>query len=290
VNLSGLNLDASLFHIRYDNLITTNGAGTGPNDPLSLSRYIVIPDPSQPITAAVNASFLDKINGLIAVGRAQFDPSIIPLVKFIQDSANRNIGWQEFVGIDFDNRYDWDWGNFGSWNVGIAGYYELENRKQVDPTLPIDDAYKGKNSGGRLQRVRARLGWTDGTFSITGFANYRGHSAVVTDFVPPDCYWKTGFGPGSCYAGSPFFGPYTTFPSLSPSTYLFDLSLGYQTGDTPANAYLKNLSLQVAINNILNRAPPFRYGSRSRGRDIRAYDNNYSDVQRTVSVMLTKVW
>ena len=36
--------------------------------------------------------------------------------------------------------------------------------------------------------------------------------------------------------GSSFFGPYTTYPNMSPAVVYFDLSLGYQTGEKPANA------------------------------------------------------
>jgi hypothetical protein len=47
---------------------------------------------------------------------------------------------------------------------------------------------------------------------------------------------------------------------LVPSQYLFDLSLGYNTGAMPANDYLKNINVYLTVNNIMDRKPPFAYG------------------------------
>ena len=69
----------------------------------------------------------------------------------------------------------------------------------------------------------------------------------------------------------------------------WDLSIGYQTGEAPANQYLRNIGIQFTINNILNKEPPFQVGARGNG-SIRAFDNNFSDLQRSFTLTLTKVW
>jgi len=55
-----------------------------------------------------------------------------------------------------------------------------------------------------------------------------------------------------------------------------DLSFGYQTGEKPANEYLRNINLQLTINNILDKKPPFQVGARGNG-SIRAFDNTFID-------------
>ena len=50
--------------------------------------------------------------------------------------------------------------------------------------------------------------------------------------------------------------------NLVPSMYTFDLSLGYNTGDTPAFEYFRNINIFLTVNNIFDRNPPFAYGGR----------------------------
>lgn len=290
--LAGLSVDVSLFNMRVTNLIAPDTTGTGLNDPASRHNYIVIPNPAAPVTDPSNASFLALIQELQKSPAATFDPANIPNFKFIHDNANTNIGYADFSGIDFSTRYDWDMGAWGAWNVGAAGYYELRFRQQASPTAAVNDRYEGKNAGSQLKKVRGRVGWSDGPWSVTTFINYRGHSPEdqrLAAAIPP-CYWQPGFSAGSCYPGSGYFPqPTSVFTNYSPSTYLFDLAATFRTGDLPANAYLKNISLDVAILNVFNRRPPFLYGA-ERGRDWRAFDTNYSMLQRELHVTVTKTW
>jgi outer membrane receptor protein involved in Fe transport len=71
----------------------------------------------------------------------------------------------------------------------------------------------------------------------------------------------------------------------------FDLSLGYNTGDMPMNPYLKNIGIQVAVNNILNKSAPFEYrpAAESPGNPA-AFDANSSDAGRTITLIVNKVW
>src|SRR4029077_5588603 len=59
------------------------------------------------------------------------------------------------------------------------------------------------------------------------------------------------------------FAQYTMqFPVLSnvvPGLYTFDLSIGYDTNDGPANDYLKNVGIRLNIINILDKQAPYAY-------------------------------
>jgi iron complex outermembrane recepter protein len=294
LDLAGLNVDVSWFRQEYKGLIVQNVFGEGPDDPLSRSRFTVIPRPDLPITDPANASFLALIEELAAYPGAagfQYNPAAIPNAKFIEDIALTNAGSRVFAGIDFNARYDIDLGELGSVTIGAAGYYQTIDKTRVTPTAPLDDRYEGRESGNRLQRVRYRLGWQNESWNATIFANYFGHSAQFTEganLVPP-CFYQPGFGPGSCFPGSPYYGPYDVFPNITPAAVFFDLTVGYQTGETPANEYLRNIGIQFTINDIFDRTPPFHVGARGTGT-LHAFDNSFSDLQRTFTIMLTKVW
>jgi outer membrane receptor protein involved in Fe transport len=244
--LAGFNADVSWWHIQRENLIQTINAGEGVNDPHSFSaaqttlenadpftsRYIVIPRPDLTIDAPENAAFKAIVDSLIASGKADFDPTSVPFVKFINISSIFNAkGFEEFSGIDFDLRYDWDMGNLGAFGLSATGYYQLRHRTQAGPGQPINDDYttiirgtntvEGANSGHQLQRARFNLRWTDmmGAITTNIAANWIPHRNATTGAgaggIPPACFWRDDFAPGSawalqtgypgCYPGSPFF-------------------------------------------------------------------------------------
>lgn len=66
------------------------------------------------------------------------------------------------------------------------------------------------------------------------------------------------------------------FADVLPAQYLFDLSLGYNTGDRPANEYLKQINVYLTVNNIFNRHPPFAYGGTATALDH--YTNGASSI------------
>ena len=305
--LAGFDANVTYYNIHIDGLIA--GQPTGPGgayDPLSKicttptsgCSYIVKANPNAPITDPANALFLALVTTEVGSPKSTTDISAIPNIQFIQDTATTNVGHKDLTGIDFDARYDWDLGDWGAWNVGATGTYGLTSKQQANPSVPVVDldnsgstTFANHDTGGNL-KYRARVGWEKEGFSIAGFVNFRPHSSVSTTGtrVPPACYWATGFSAGSCYPGSPYVGPYDVFPSLSPGTYLFDLALGYQTGDMPANSYLKNLNFQFTVLNLFNRAPPFLYNVQTSSGYPRAFDTNYTELQRVISFSIAKVW
>jgi outer membrane receptor protein involved in Fe transport len=314
--LAGLDADVSWFRLEFRGLIDAVELNAGSvDDPRFRSNYTVIPRPDLPITAPENAGFYDMIQRLTAfpsAGGFAFDPgacsgdpigdpnSCLDNIKIIQDAALTNLGSRVFSGIDFVVRYDYDLGpGWGALNVGASGYYQVIDKIRPTEESALDDRYQDKTSGNRLQRVRYRAGWANQTWNVTVFANYFGHGSVGDQdaqglnengnvLIPP-CFYQTGFGPGSCYPGSPFYGPYDVYPNMTPAVVLFDLSIGYQTGEMPANEWLRNIGVQFTINDIFDRPSPFCVCAGGNGA-IRAHNEGFTDLQRTFTVQLTKVW
>ena len=262
--LYGLNLDVTMFHLEYRDIITGGGIGVGPNDPSSRYRYTVAPCPLLPNTDPCNAEFAKLVADVSSVqtrNQRAPAPEFWNNIKIIAGDFTTNRGISRLSGADFDGRWDFDIGEYGTVNVGASGYYELNDRSQGVPGGPWTETYEGvRHSGGRLQRVRYRLGWNDKTWNVVSFFNYRGHTALNGPglIMMPPCYYAPQFGPGSCYPGSPYYGPYDEgfFPHFSKATVLVDLSIGYNTSDMFTNEYLHNINVTLTINNLLDKAPP----------------------------------
>jgi len=302
--LRGFHAEATWFNLTINGAINANGTGViNQNDPSGTictvptpgCNYIVRVNPALPITDPVNATFLALTNTVLANPRNTTPPANLTNIQFLQDNASINLGYNQFSGIDFNTRYDFDLGDLGAWNVGVSGSYQLMNKTQGSPGAPAIETFTGDS--GYQFRWRGRLGWagtqgmTEG-FNITGFVNYFPHSQIIAQ-APPACYWGVGFSAGSCYAGSPYTGPFATFPNFSPGLYTFDLSLGYNTGTQPAFEYLRNVNFQLTINDLLNKAPPFGFRTTS-GRGTAAFvtgDGAYiSPMQRVIAFTITKTW
>ena len=300
--LYGLNLDVTYFDIKIDDEIRADNTNAGNVNLASTARqYVVIPRPDLALTAPENASFKAILDQLSTYLRNELTAGDQLSTSYIRDSANTNLGSAQLQGIDFDWRYDLDMAEWGIWNIGASGYYETDRREQSGPGAPVislydDQANAARGNGARLQRVRYRFGWTDGTWNATLFANYKGHTedSRGANLPLPNCYWAAGFGPGSCYTGSPYYaqvaGSPATYYDGVPSHVEFDLNIGYNTGDTLANPYLQNMSFTLNIANVLDRKPPFQYAARGQAREIRAYDSRWSEMQRFVSFTVTKNW
>jgi outer membrane receptor protein involved in Fe transport len=315
---AGLNADVSWFRLEFRGMI--DGSGLNPNtadDPRFRPFYTVIPRADLPITAPENADFYALVQELAAypsAGGFSFDPNApvtcltpdplcpperaaIENIKFIQDTALTNLGSRVFSGIDFVIRYDYDLGEWGSLNVGAQGYYQLIDKVRALETSALDDRFEDQDSGNRLQRVRYRVGWANPTWNVTLFANYWGHGNYGDDagnnlngvaLIPP-CFYEPGAGPGSCYPGSPYYGPQDPYNNMLPADVHFDISIGYQTGEMPANQWLRNIGVQFTIVNIFDKVSPLSVNARGNG-GIRLHSEGLSDLQRTFTLQLTKTW
>jgi outer membrane receptor protein involved in Fe transport len=305
--LSGFNLTGTYWNLRYRDLIGATGRGTGPDDPLSREQFIVIPNPAAPITDASNAAFFQLVRDLSAVSTRQNrspDPEHMLNMKAIRVNLTGNLGIRELSGVDFTFRYDYDVGNWGTFNIGAQGSYIITDRSKnnvLDPNWSVNYGKHGPTdqvsitTGNQLQKVRYRLGWTNGTWSSTVFLNYTGHSAQDPNgaaLIPP-CYYAVGSGPGSCFPGSPYYGPFTSgnYPTFTPANIYTDLNISYNTRDSFTNTYLQNIVVSMTIVNVTGKTPPLGvHPLRSRGTGVVAYDRNYSPFEREFTFTVSKLW
>jgi hypothetical protein len=196
-----------------------------------------------------------------------------------------NLGSEIHDGIDFNVQYDWDMSDqgLGAWDAGVSGTYYLHTLVStgiagVPDVVPyaVPASLAGIQSGPRYT-YRARLGWTDNGWSVIGFFNYSAHYYTVQSFPPASVLAK-----------------FPNYSNLAPEFHTWDLSVGYNTGDTPASAYLRNINIQVAARNILDKHPPFQYNLASpfSGGDAGpvAYDTSYNNYGRLLQLTITKDW
>jgi hypothetical protein len=310
--LPGLDLQATWYSIKINGVLlafnnpTSNSFGAPaegfhyivPNDLAGLSNGAGCagsngtPTNCAPFEQMVSAILLNSRNGVAS-------PAVQTLVYWINDGGTINRGWRKVDGIDWTASYDWEMGAVGAFNVGMVGTYYLHNKTQADPTDVIYDAFHTTlaSLGGIAQtgveslprmHYRARLGWSNGPWSVTGFVNYDSHF-FHTQTAPPNVNAQC-VAPGSPLPGGTFTCAINGYTNLEPSQYLFDVSLGYDTGDAPVNSYLKNIGINFVVRNITGRHPAFEYGPSNSGRSFAAYDILKSNDGRTFNVILTKTW
>jgi hypothetical protein len=81
------------------------------------------------------------------------------------------------------------------------------------------------------------------------------------------------------------------YTNILPSYYTFDVSIGYNTLDAPANGYLRNIGVQLVIQNVMDRDAPFGYWINSTANgNMCACDRSKGLQGRTVSLIVTKEW
>ena len=136
--------------------------------------------------------------------------------------------------------------------------------------------------------TQAALGWSNGTWDITGFMNFTAHHHSTAS-APPNVNNQCS-SPGGTVPRGAFPCAITGYTGFIPSTYWFDLSIGYNTGDTVANDYLKNVQINLVINNIMNRAPPFSFDPGNGGHTPTAYDQQRGNNGRIIHFIVTKTW
>ena len=314
--LRGLDMQVSWYQIKVNNALTQfgNPSNSSVNDPSRGQFYIVPTDIakagvdvagcSNNNTPATCPEFERMVAALLAEPNSPLNPNIQTSVLWVNDGAIGNWGWQKMQGIDFNASYDWDAGSLGAFNAGIVGtyflhFYQANNPSPAVPNPPVVDTFHEDVSGvgginefgvgisqPRLQ-YRARAGWSDGPLSVTGFLNFRGHF-FNTQNAPPNVNFQCTTS-GGTVAGGTLPCAIGNYNGLQPNYITFDLTLGYDTGDAPANDYVKHLGIQLVIQNITNRLPPFEYVTAA-GQSPTAFDFTLSDVGRTFGIILTKTW
>jgi outer membrane receptor protein involved in Fe transport len=252
------------------------------------------------------APFQEAVTGLITHPNATVSPQAQTLIMWINDGGTFNKGWQKLDGVDWSASYDWDWGGLGAFSVGWVGTYYLHNKTENIPGAPgsvVEDSFhttfnlgevnqsNGVESLPRL-RYRARLGWSNGPWSITGFMDYVSHFFHAQN-PPPNVngnFCATNGGLDANGGGGTFPCAISNYTNLQPSFYTFDVSLGYNTLDEPANEYLRNIGIQLVIQNIMDRRSPFEYRISTGAGNPAAMDILKSNIGRTISLIVTKEW
>ena len=206
--LTGLNLQATYYIVKINGILRNFGnPGTGAfNDTSRGFAFLTPEDLHDPLTGAplcagqnatpwLCAPFQEVVAAVLAHPEIEVPSNLQTLVYWINDGGTMNVGWQRTKGIDWQASYDWEWESLGAFNVGITGTYYLSQESQV-PGGIIDDFYHttfpalngveqiGVESRPRL-KYRARLGWSDGTWSVTGFMDYESHF-FHTQSAPPN--------------------------------------------------------------------------------------------------------
>ena len=315
--LRGLDIQATWYQVKINGALRGffNPNTVSVNDPGLGFAYVVPTDIAKAGVDVAGCSnnntpttcpeFESMVAGLLANPRNTVPAAILTSVVWINDGATFNAGYIKTSGIDFNASYDIDLGVYGAWNAGIVGTYYLHeitanftgNPNDPEAAIPADLFHTTLGTLNGIQQVgveslprmryRARLGWSDGAFSATVFTNYTSHY-FNTQNAPPNVNFACTTVSGTIGGGS-FPCAISNYTGIEPSYYTFDLSLGYDTGDMPANDYLKHVSIQLVIQNILNKLPAFGYFLFG-GNNPAAFDVSQSDQGRTFGIILTKTW
>ncbi len=318
--LRGLDIAATYYIVKITNLLTGfgNPTTTSFNDPrLGSFAYLVPTDwatsglpgaagCTNNLLPTTCAPFEAAVSGLIQNPRAALSPQAQTLILWINDGGSFNKGWRRLDGVDWNMSYDWDWGNLGAFNIGWTGTYFLHDKTEVVPGAPgsiITDSTHTTVAAGSVNesdgvhtaptiRYRARLGWSNGPFSVTGFMDYVNHYFHAQS-PPPDVngsFCASNGGLDASGAGGTYLCNISGYTNIEPSYYTFDLSLGYNSMDTPANQYLKNIGVQLVIQNVMDRHGSFEYRISTGGGNPCSCDILKSLQGRTISLILTKEW
>ena len=313
--LKGLDVRATWYQVKINNALTQTGNpnSSTANNPALGYAFIVPTDIakagvdvagcSNNNTPSTCPEFEAMVRALLNDPQNPVPVSALTSVLWINDGAIGNFGWIKQQGVDFSASYDFDSGDLGAWNAGIVGTYYLHQyaANNASATVPhpgiVDDFSADAGTvGGIAQtasaldpqlRYRGRLGWSNGSLSVTGFVNYVSHY-YNNQNAPPNVNFQCTAA-GNTVAGGTFPCAIANYTGLEPSWYTFDLSVGYDTGDLPANNYLKHIGIQLVVQNLLNKLPAFEYQIAA-GSAPTAFDVTKSDLGRTIGIILTKTW
>jgi outer membrane receptor protein involved in Fe transport len=311
--LRGLDLQATWYSVKITGVLRTFGNPTTSafNDASRGFSYIIPTDLfgidpacNNNLTPTTCPEFENMVLGILSDSRNPVPSAALTNVNWLNDGGAFNKGWQKTTGIDWTASYDFDTGDLGAWNVGITGTYYLHwYSKTVDSDVVTDLFHSTINAlngvpqegvtltggiGAYRMRYRARLGWSNGPWSLTGFMDYVSHY-FSTQSAPPNVnFGCTAI--GGNIGGGTFPCAISNYSNIQPGMYTFDLSGGYDTGDTPENDYLKHIGIQLIVQNITNKMPAFQYRISTGGGNPAAMDILKSAQGRTISLIVTKTW
>ena len=312
--LKGLDVQATWYSIKITSVLVGFGnPTTGRFSDAGLGFVYIVPSdlrdptthnqlcPGMDLTPQLCAPFQNMIGKAIAHPLNTVPATAQTLIYWLNDGGVFNKGYLKYQGFDFNVSYEFDAGDLGAFNAGITGTYYMKQESQRIAGDTIVDAYydsiaavggvsqSGVSSTVRPRTVdRVRLGWSNGPWEATGFMNYSGHF-YHTQGAPPNVNSQC-LAAGGTIGGGSFPCAINNYNNLVPSYYTFDLSIGYDTGDVPANNYMKNISIQLTVDNLMDRTPPFEYRISTGGGNPSAFNILQNIYGRMVGVRVTKTW
>jgi outer membrane receptor protein involved in Fe transport len=316
--LKGLDIQATWYSIKITSILVGFGNPTSTRfADSSLGFVYIVPSdlhdsaghalcPGMDATPSLCGPFQSMIAAAINEPNNTVPPTAQSLIYWLNDGGTMNRGWQKNEGIDYNASYDFDLGDdIGAINLGITGTYYLHVYTVTIPGDPgpagqIVDQYHfdlpalgGIAQSGVVQPrprsiYRGRIGWSNGAWDATLFGNYLGHF-YHTQTAPPNVNNEC-VATGGSVGGGTFPCAIMGYSNIEPSYYTFDLSLGYNTGDQPANEYLRNINIQLTVDNLLDRHPAFEYRISTGGGNPSAFDILKNIYGRVIGVRVTKTW
>jgi outer membrane receptor protein involved in Fe transport len=311
--LRGLDVQATWYSIKINSLLINFGNPTTNRfaDKDIGFAYVVPSDLRDPVTGAQLCAGMDKTPQLCApfqemvAGSLAHPTNPVPaaaqtLIFWLNDGGTMNKGWQKTNGIDFSASYDFDGGDLGAFNTGITGtYYLKQDAARIgggavsDVLYHVDIAPVGgvaQNGVESLPRFkyRARVGWANGPWTVAGFMDYTGHF-YHSQTAPPNINFQCVTAGGTLPGGT-FPCALSNYSNIEPPMYTFDLSLGYDTGDMPTNDYVKNISIQLVVQNLLDKHAAYEYRTATGGGNPCACDILKGLYGRSWQVRLVKTW
>src|ERR1051326_3913728 len=270
--LKGLDVQVTDWHIYITNFLP-NGLGASPATILNDPNY------ASTVITKSNPNFAQYVQLLVGNVASNVPLSAVSNITWIADGSFLNSGWLKVGGIDYQASYDFDLGDYGAFNLGTTGTYYLKNQSQILPGGPITDQidFNGVNNGTTLPvwTMRSRLGWATDTYSAILFWNHTSHFFTQMPFPPAQYLTK-----------------FPNYSDIEPSFDSFDLSLSYNTGERPANTYLKNILVTLNINDLLDKHASFEYNVASGGNSAVAFVNSSREsyIGRFISIAIQKTW
>jgi iron complex outermembrane recepter protein len=270
--LKGLDVQVTDWRVYITNYLASGlGSSTATvlNSPLYASTVITKSNPN----------FAQYVQLLVSNVGSNVPLSAVSNITWIQDGSFLNSGWLKLNGIDYQASYDIDLGDYGAFNIGTTGTYYLQDQTQILPGGPISDVirFNGVTFGTEIPVwvSRSRLGWATGAYSFTLFWNHTSHFQNEQPFPPAQ-----------------YLAAFPNYSDKEPAFESFDLVVGYNTGDLPANTYLKNIGITLNVNDLFDKHAPFEYNISSGGNSAVAFVNssNESYIGRFISIAIDKRW
>lgn len=222
--------------------------------------------PGAPLTQAQFDSVIPTL-----LSRPLYSTTVLPTspVPFIGNALYSNNGGVRTSGIDFSTKYVFDTG-WGSAHVGGTGTYVLDYKIQP---LVGGPTFQEKNNFGYVTQLHGRLdvGLDNKNWNVTLYMNYTNAYHADAIYVPVAALNQN-----------------PDYLNISSNT-TFDLSLGYGTSSELDQPLLHNIQLQLVVNNLLDKKPPFFLNAAASPPIL--YDpNQASALGRVITFRINKKW